>query len=41
MYKKNIEDFLRFIWGATVPQLNRPQAMQQIFSGKTGAMMPK
>jgi hypothetical protein len=41
MYEKNIEDLLRFIRGATVPQLNRPQAMQQIFSGKTGAMMPK
>ena len=24
-----------------MPQLNRPQAMQQIFSGKTGAMTPK
>jgi len=41
MYEKNIEDLLRFIRGATVPQLNRPQAMQQIFSGKTGAMMPR
>jgi hypothetical protein len=41
MYEKNIEDLLRFIRGATVPQLNRPQAMQQILSGKTGAMMHK
>lgn len=40
IYKKDIEDLLRFIRGARVPQLNRPQAMQQLFSGKTGAMMP-
>jgi hypothetical protein len=41
MYEKSVEDLLRFIRGATVPQLNRPQAMQQIFSGKAGAIMPK
>jgi len=40
-YEKSVEGLSRFIRNATVPQLNNPQDMHQIFSGKTGAMMPK
>lgn len=41
MYEKKVEDLLRFIRAATVPRLNRPEAMRQIFSGKAGTMLPK
>jgi Putative amidoligase enzyme len=38
---KSVEDLLRFIQSATVPGLKRPQALQTIFSGKSGAILPK